>query len=302
MGCTSDLREKIRQDYHHYSKKAIMTSCVANLCLSPVNNRTDAITWMSANYPYSSTAQFANANSRCGNTAVTGIMQGFTVASEVYDNCTIGGKQVLNGTPTNSNALQDTTAHESGHAFDFIWSLKYGSPSVPPSTSVGFKMQVNGVNSGVGDRSDLYYLKLGNSASGGTPPPTCQVFGTQVPSALEIDLGNKAYSTAVCGGSPAAVIKPYTGLTNDVIAEDVSPYFFGNPPPAGGGNYAAELFAEEFAIIAGGSTHTALPFIDKVQQSLGCTSGVLYGLINSNNPIAQPGAFCPPATAKQFTQ
>jgi len=269
----------------------------------PVNyfyfkNRSDAISYMQSNQPYSLNSQFANANSRCGNTAAVQVGT-WTIASEIYDYCTLGGNQVLNGTTTNPNALQDTAAHESGHAFDFAWGIKYGNPKVPPSQSQGFKMQINGVNGGPTDRSDLFFLKLGNSGSGGAPPPTCNVFDSQKPSGLESDLGAK-YAAAVCANQ--TVQPPFTGQTNDIITEEQLPYFYVNPPPAGGGTYAEELFAEEFAVVAGGTTHTALPLTDRVIGWTTCSSQVLYGLTSQNNPIVQPGAYCPPATLQQFKQ
>lgn len=151
-----------------------------------------------------------------------------------------------------NSALRETTAHESGHAFDFALALETAVKNEATSQTVAFKGLV------VADLRKLNTL------------PTCQLFGRDVTtSMLELNLGADTLS-AVCDTS-GNINRPYQGLSNTQILNLKAPYFF-NPPAASAWR---ELWAQEFAFVSGNANlgPTVLPVSDTViaQMRGGCS-------------------------------
>ena len=182
------------------------------------------------------------------------------IASSIYETCD------YNGTSLANPSLDRSGLHEMGHGF--AYSLSAGTTNTVPDRISGFVNILNeDINGQPGAISTLINVGLTPSnwstyTQAQKNTYICGMFGTVVPSALEISRGAKA--GAVCsGGTPVAA---YLNSTPKQIAIDkrkVPPYFMAD---------SKEIWPEEFVlyIIAntvpapGASPSTYLPATEQV--------------------------------------
>lgn len=225
---------------------------------------------------YGSGNQVVPSSVKCGYTGYTFGMASQTINTYVFDQCHYSTGNVTNP------GLGATTAHESGHAYDYAIASDtlVGGKGNAISISSGFKTLVN---------YDLSHLN--------TAFTTCSLFDGQAPSTLEVQLG-AAHPGAVCNGN---TINPnYTGYANNqAILAAESPYFVTN------GTLFEELFAEEWAPYQQGFNGTILPFFDHVSPQLSCSQTVLVSLLNTGYLPNKAGQSyptgCPTVTDAQLT-
>jgi hypothetical protein len=211
---------------------------------------------------------FSSNSARCGQTGYTSGRDLLgnniqTIATAVYDNCTLATGQILNP------QLVRTAGHEGAHAYDFaLWS-KHASNRNHKLSEFGFQEMLT---------YDLAHLNPSNTTNVHLNWPTmttaeknnyiCLYFssntvGTMPSSALEQDLGSTAPS--VCsGGVPVA---PYLwtgtgvgtgGKSPSQIAAEKIPYFLSS------GEAWAEIFNNRQGGIADGQGPNFLRLTDHI--------------------------------------
>jgi hypothetical protein len=210
----------------------------------------NAISFMNATYPGSNTLP-TTSNSKCGYTGYdVGVMGiGQRIITSIFESCHYT-KPTTQDVP--NTGLQETTAHESGHAFDFALALDSSAPPQPTSATVAYKALVN---------ADLTLL---NNV---TKFPTCTLFGTAASSLLEYNLGADA-QTPVCTGN--TVNTAYATKSNLQILQLKAPYFFF---PATSAQFR-EAWAQQFAYVTGHSgTSGFMPVSDSVIKLMNGNGG-----------------------------
>lgn len=238
------------------------------------NNRLEGNNFFKTHTPFSNNVNYGNSTGRCGNTVYVPAIGVIAVA--IYDTCG------FNNSPTTlyNPSLSGTIFHESGHAFAAAL-LKGGSGTTEPDLTTGFQSLLNqDINGQSGTFNPLYTIGLtpSNWASYTQAQKNaliCGIFGTSLPSALEVDFG--ATVNAVCSGStPAAAYINLTPTQIAVAQKKMPPYFTSS---------SAEAWAEEFAVYAANNAQSPANFLPITDHVYTYQGGATVGSITPGKPF-----------------
>jgi hypothetical protein len=252
-------------------------------------NRDDAISYMKSDPKYSGNANFANATSRCGQTAYT--PGSGALATEIYKTCQLASTTIPNP------SLYNVTLHETGHAYDYALALASTHPGIPMSHTAAFKKLFNNVGHDTPTAaSDEYFLNNGRQSQ--LAPATCTLFGSAQESALELDLGAP---TAIGGPVCTNGVRnsQWLGYNNTAITHKQDPYFVNTPVADAYGELWAALYVAKIGV----QSPDILPFLDNYILAHRCVSRAMDYLIpiQAPPPDAQfQNLECPVPTASQW--
>lgn len=215
-------------------------------------NRSEANSFFANNAPFNANGGYQTSTARCGNTFFHPSVN--IIVSAVYETCYLSG-----GINLTNPALDRTALHEMGHAFAV--SLVKGTTKTAPDRIAGFTNLINAdidgqsapisgnINIGLTPSNWSAYTQAQKNAL------ICNIFGTSVPSALEVEFGSTP--NAVCSGStPVAAYINMTPKDIAVAQNKYPPYFRVN----------IDVWAEAFATYALGtqSPGNFLPITDHI--------------------------------------